>query len=66
MENINFQVTAFSKLFLHCLKYLSNDCYGVLIGNIKNNIYNIVDVVPLSHERLFASQVEICFKLVKN
>lgn len=64
MENVNLQINAFSKLFLHCLKYLSNDCYGVLIGNIKNNTYNIVDVIPLSHERLFAPQVEISFKLV--
>ena len=64
MDNLNFETNAFSKFILHCLKHLSNDCYGVLIGNFKNNKYNIIDVIPISHERLFAPQIEISFKLV--
>ena len=66
MENVNFENKAFSKLMLHCLKHLSSDCCGVLIGNLKNNKYNIIDIIPVSHERLFAPEIEISFKLVIN
>ena len=64
MEKVKFSVNAFSKYILHCLKHLSNDCYGALIGNLTDNIYNIIDVIPISHERLYAPQIEISFKLV--
>ena len=43
MEKVKFSVNAFSKFILHCLKHLSNDCYGALIGNLTDNIYNIID-----------------------
>lgn len=65
MENFSFQPAAFSKIFLHSLKHLNNDTYGVLLGNVNNGKYTLTDVVPIAHERLFAPQMEVSFKMVR-
>jgi len=55
---------AYAKIILHCLKYTSNDCYGILIGKSDQNSYKVTDAVPLFHERIFAPQLEIALKFV--
>lgn len=57
---------AYCKIMLHILKHVSNDCYGMLIGKSVNNEVIITDVIPFSHDKIFAPQLEIALKFVSN
>ena len=65
--SITIENKAFAKLMLHCLKHTKNDCYGILIGQKSENsdALSITDAVPLSHDKVFAPQLEIALKFVK-
>jgi len=65
--SITIENKAFAKLMLHCLKHTKNDCYGILIGQKTENsdALSITDTVPLSHDKVFAPQLEIALKFVK-
>jgi hypothetical protein len=65
MSNISINDKAYAKLMLHCLKHTANDCFGILIGN-KDSPTEVTDVVPMSHDKIFAPQLELCLKFIEN
>ena len=51
---------------LHCLKHLTSDCYGFLLGKKESNKYTIVDAIPLSHDKIFGTPFKIAATMIKN
>ena len=55
MYNIQFDRKSSKKMYLHCAKYITKDCYGtksyigVLIGEILQDEILINDCFPLFH-----------------
>jgi hypothetical protein len=64
--SISINEKAYSKIMLHCLKHTSNDCFGILLGTSSNGTTEITDTIPLSHDKLFAPQTELCLKFIEN
>jgi len=62
MSKILIDSKAYSKIMLHLIKYTSNDCYGILLG--KENKIN--DVIPLSHNKIFAPNFELAVKMIED
>jgi len=62
MSKILIESKAYTKIMLHLIKYTSNDCYGLLLGN--NNKVN--DILPLSHDKIFAPNFELAVKMIED
>ena len=64
--SIEIENKAYSKIMLHILKNVANDCYGVLIGDSKSSgfSFRIIDAIPLFHNRVFTPQTEFALKMV--
>jgi len=72
---VEFKIShrAYSKMMLHIIKHLKNDCYGVLVGkvnSIKNNekvkeTVEVIDTYALSHDKVFIPQLELCLKMIE-
>ena len=60
--SISIDSKAYSKIMLHLIKYTSSDCYGILLGK-ENKIY---DVIPLSHNKIFAPNFELAIKMIED
>ena len=63
-RSINISSKAYYKIMLHCMKHTSSDCYGFLIGNVKDNTYHINEAVPFTHDKIFAPSLEIAVKMI--
>lgn len=78
MSDIDFVFThrAYSKMMLHILKHIKNDCYGVLIGKVSKQKANnnseptetveVYDTYAFSHDKVFIPQLELFLKMVFN
>ena len=63
---IDLKSKAYYKIMLHCLKHLTSDCYGFLLGKKESNKYTIVDAIPLSHDKIFGTPFKIAATMIKN
>ena len=63
---IDLKSKAYYKIMLHCLKHLTSDCYGFLLGKKESNKYIIVDAIPLSHDKIFGTPFKIAATMIKN
>ena len=48
----------------HLLKHHKNDCIGLLIGSKKENTMEISDAIPLFHDHVFSSTLEVAMEMV--
>ena len=65
--SIDLKSKAYYKIMLHCLKHLTSDCYGLLLGKKeKNNKYIVNDAIPLSHDKIFGPPFKIAISMIKN
>ena len=53
-------------MHLHAIKYHNFDCIGVLVGHKDNNTINIVDAIPLFHQRMQTGMLEIAFDMIES
>ena len=50
--SVELKSNAYYKIMLHCLKHLTSDCYGFLLGKIDHNKYIVSNAIPLSHDKI--------------
>ena len=50
---------------LHCLKYLTSDCYGFLLGKKEGNKYIVSNAIPLTHDKVFGPAFKIAVSMIK-
>jgi len=62
---IDLQSKSYYKIMLHCLKHLTTDCYGFLLGKKENNKYIITNAIPLSHDKIFGPPFKIAVSMIK-
>jgi hypothetical protein len=62
--SVKIEDKAFAKIMLHCIKHNVNDCIGVILGKESQGVIEVLDVIPLFHERVFAAQLEVALKFV--
>ena len=55
---------AINKALAHLLKYQKSNCTGVLLGTRKNGLIEVVDSVPLFHDRVMLSALETALEIV--
>ena len=64
--SIDLNSKAYYKIMLHCLKHLTSDCYGLLLGKKEKNKYIVNDAIPLSHDKIFGPPFKIAISMIKN
>ena len=64
--SIDLKSKAYYKIMLHCLKHLTSDCYGFLLGKKESNKYIVSDAIPLSHDKIFGTPFKIAASMIKN
>ena len=64
--SIDLKSKAYYKIMLHCLKHLTSDCYGFLLGKKESNKYIVSDAIPLSHDKIFGPPFKIAVSMIKN
>jgi hypothetical protein len=42
-----------------------NDCYGFLIGESNENGVTVTDIIPLSHDKILAPQLDVALKFIE-
>ena len=65
MEEIDLNSKAYYKIMLHCLKHLTSDCYGFLLGKKENNKYIVTNAVPLTHDKVYGSSFKVAVSMIK-
>ena len=63
--SIDLNSKAYYKIMLHCLKHLTSDCYGFLLGKKEKNKYIVTDAIPLTHDKIFAPSFKIAVSMIK-
>ena len=63
--SIDLNSKAYYKIMLHCLKHLTSDCYGFLLGKKEQNKYIITDAIPLTHDKIFSPSFKIAVSMIK-
>ena len=51
-------------MYAHCLKHITSDCYGLLLGAQLDHDFEITHVVPLTHSRITLPSLELAFQIV--
>ena len=64
--SITLNPNAYYKIMLHCLKHLTSDCYGFLLGKKESNKYIVSDAIPLSHDKIFGPPFKIAVSMIQN
>ena len=64
-DNIQVSSKAYCKIILHCLKFLVNDCYGILIGQKNGNNYTVTDVIPLTHDKIYSPSFIVAMNMIQ-
>ena len=62
---IDLNSKAYYKIILHCLKHLTSDCYGFLLGKKEQNKYIITNAIPLTHDKIFGPPFKIAVSMIK-
>ena len=62
---IDLNSKAYYKIILHCLKHLTSDCYGFLLGKKEQNKYIITNAIPLTHDKIFGPSFKIAVSMIK-
>ena len=62
---IDLNSKAYYKIMLHCLKYLTSDCYGFLLGKKEGNKYIVSNAIPLTHDKVFGPAFKIAVSMIK-
>ena len=66
-KHYTIEKLAMHKAACHILKHSNQDCIGVLLGNYSNSDgIKVCDVVPLFHNRVFASPLEAAFTMIQH
>ena len=63
--SIDLNSKAYYKIMLHCLKHLTSDCYGFLLGKKEQNKYIVTDAIPLTHDKIFSPSFKIAVSMIK-
>ena len=62
---IDLKSKAYYKIMLHCLKHLTSDCYGFLLGKKEENKYIVTNAIPLTHDKIFCPSFKIAVSMIK-
>ena len=62
---IDLKSKAYYKIMLHCLKHLTTDCYGFLLGKKEGNKYIVTNAIPLSHDKIFGPAFKVAVSMIK-
>ena len=62
---IDLKSKAYYKIMLHCLKHLTSDCYGFLLGKKEENKYIVTNAIPLTHDKIFGPSFKIAVSMIK-
>ena len=62
---IDLKSNAYYKIMLHCLKHLTSDCYGFLLGKKEGNKYIVNNAIPLTHDKIFGPSFKIAVSMIK-
>ena len=62
---IDLDSKAYYKIMLHCLKHLTSDCYGFLLGKKEGNKYIVSNAIPLTHDKVFGPSFKIAVSMIK-
>ena len=65
MEEIDLNSKAYYKIMLHCLKHLTSDCYGFLLGKKEDNKYIVTNAVPLTHDKVYGPSFKVAISMIK-
>ena len=64
--SIDLQSKAYYKIMLHCLKHLTTDCYGFLLGTKNDNKYTVTNAFPLTHDKILQPSFTVAVSMIKN
>ena len=64
--SIELKSKAYYKIMLHCLKHLTSDCYGFLLGKKETNKYIVSDAIPFSHDKILGPPFKVAASMIKN
>ena len=62
---IDLDSKAYYKIMLHCVKHLTSDCYGFLLGKKEGNRYIVTNAIPLTHDKIFGPAFKIAVSMIK-
>ena len=62
---IELNSNAYYKIMLHCLKHLTSDCYGFLLGKKEGNKYKVSNAIPLTHDKIFSPSFKVAVSMIK-
>ena len=62
---IDLNSKAYYKIMLHCLKHLTSDCYGFLLGKKEGNKYIVTNAIPLTHDKVFGPSFKVAVSMIK-
>lgn len=62
---VSLSSKAYYKIMLHCIKHISNDCYGVLVGAFNEGEYKVDDAVPLSHDKIYTPLFDVAMASIE-
>ena len=62
---IDLKSKAYYKIMLHCLKHLTSDCYGFLLGKKEENKFIVTNAIPLTHDKIFGPSFKIAVSMIK-
>ena len=62
---IDLNSNAYYKIMLHCLKHLTSDCYGFLLGKKEGNKYKVSNAIPLTHDKIFNPSFKVAVSMIK-
>ena len=62
---IDLNSKAYYKIILHCLKHLTSDCYGFILGKKEQNKYLVTNAIPLTHDKIFGPSFKIAVSMIK-
>ena len=64
--SVSMAPKAVTKTLAHCLKHHQKDCVGVLLGSgLGRGEVLVNDVIPLFHERVMTSAMEIALEMIE-
>ena len=62
---IDLNSKAYYKIMLHCLKHLTSDCCGLLLGKVNGKKYTVTNAIPLTHDTILEPLFKVSISMIK-
>mmetsp|Transcript_55521 Transcript_55521/g.63739 ORF Transcript_55521/g.63739 Transcript_55521/m.63739 type:complete len:202 (+) Transcript_55521:45-650(+) len=65
-KKVDIANKVYKKIYFHCLKYLTDDVFGLIVGKVSGSSVQITDAYPLYHSRITSPTLEIGLEFIEN